>query len=200
MNLAGIDKALKDGCRLHAFRSGGGLRVVRIEKGDKLMGYGEHPHIDDALSHANEDFIYGKRLYKEVYGVTKPHYLTGSPTPTSQLDNWILQGKTFDVWQDRDRVVFQLNGLILVEAPKKIVDRVLRSGVSATWENRGYTYRITRSVFSDSDFAASCKVINRQKCKKNNPWMYYIVKTGHGKSFWTAMNKAFKAKRIEVER
>ena len=48
-----IEKALKDGARLHAFLSGGGLRVVRIEKkkdtetkdeDDNLISYGEHSY------------------------------------------------------------------------------------------------------------------------------------------------------------
>ena len=43
MRLIGINKALKEGGRLHAFLSGSGLRVVRIEKNGKLKGYGEHP-------------------------------------------------------------------------------------------------------------------------------------------------------------
>jgi hypothetical protein len=41
MKLAGIEKALAEGCKVHAFCSGGGLRVVRIEKNGKLKGYGD---------------------------------------------------------------------------------------------------------------------------------------------------------------
>ncbi len=111
MKFTGIEQALKDGCKICAFRSGGGLRVVSIKKDDESKGYGEHPQLEDALSHAQEDFLVGHKPYKEVYGVTKPHYITGSSTPTGPLDEWILRGHTFDVWQDGDEIIFQLNAL-----------------------------------------------------------------------------------------
>ena len=45
-----VEEALRKGKGLHAFLSGGGLRVVRIEDKGRgtLRGYGEHPHIDEA--------------------------------------------------------------------------------------------------------------------------------------------------------
>ena len=57
-----LQEALKNGANLHAFLSGGGLRVVRIEKMNKetgkkeLLSYGEHPYFSGALVHADEDF------------------------------------------------------------------------------------------------------------------------------------------------
>lgn len=110
MNLPGLEQALRDGCKVHAFRSGGGLRVIRITTKDgQLKGYGEHPQVEDALSHANEDFLAGGRPYQEVYGGSKPNYLTGSSEPTSPLDDWLLHGHTFDAWYDGVRVFFKLN-------------------------------------------------------------------------------------------
>lgn len=51
-----LEDPLMEGGRLHAFRSGGGLRVVRLEYGQKLRGYGEHYDIGTALCHCAEDF------------------------------------------------------------------------------------------------------------------------------------------------
>ena len=58
-----LQQALRNGAKLHAFLSGGGLRVVRLEKGGKLLGYGEHPYIEEALRHADEDTEAGGRPY-----------------------------------------------------------------------------------------------------------------------------------------
>ena len=52
--LPGIHQALRDGCRLRAFMSGGGLRVIRLEKRKQLKAYGEFPHVEEALQHADE--------------------------------------------------------------------------------------------------------------------------------------------------
>ena len=201
MKLAGINKAIKKGCRVHAFLSGGGLRVVRIEKLGKLKGYGEHPQIEDALTHANEDFLAGGRPYKKVYGGKKPHYLTGSSTSSGPLDQWLLQGHTFDAWQEGDDVVFQLKGLTQVEIPKEICDKVLQTGVQAKYEHRGYTYRIIKTKFPNGEPCTSAAVIKSQKNKKNgaDPWMYTTTKTARDKNFWAAMENAFKAKDVEIE-
>ena len=50
MIVEGIEKALKENCKIHGFSSGGGLRVIRIEKGDLLRGYGEHPHLEELMA------------------------------------------------------------------------------------------------------------------------------------------------------
>jgi hypothetical protein len=202
MNLTGIDQALDQGCRIHGFRSGGSLRVVRIDQGGELKGYGEHPQVEDALSHANEDFLAGGRPYSEVYGVFKPHYLTGNSSPTSPLDSWLLQGHTFDAHQNGAGVVFELKGLTQVKIPEELTARVLETGRSETWKHRGYTYRITKSHFPNGDPCTSIETIISPAGKKSgsDSWIYYITKTGRGENFSEAMEGAFKAKEIETER
>ena len=99
-----IDKALEGkGVRLRGFRSGGGLRVVRVEqaqgKGEaKLLGYGEHYDAERALKHCAEDLAAGGRPYEEVYGKKHTHYLTGSASASGPLDAWLLEGGTIDAW------------------------------------------------------------------------------------------------------
>lgn len=102
-----IEQALLSGATMHAFLSGGGLRVVRVTKNEKLIGYGEHPHIEGALHHTNDDIKAGGRPYNEVYGKLKPYYITGSSTPSCPLDRWVRQGHTFDVHADGDEFVVE---------------------------------------------------------------------------------------------
>ena len=66
----GIDKALRNNLEVDIFRSGGGLRVVRIEDYKKLKGYGEHPNLKDALRKSSKNY-----LKKPQFNI---HYLTGS--------------------------------------------------------------------------------------------------------------------------
>lgn len=111
MELMNINEAIRTGCVARAFLSGGGLRVIRIEDANQeLKGYGEHPHIDEALRHADEDYAAGGRPYDEVYGGSKTHYLTGSTTPNSELDAWIRQGSKFRATSKDDVVTFELLG------------------------------------------------------------------------------------------
>jgi hypothetical protein len=192
----GIHEALKKGLKMHAFSSGGGLRVVSFPKG----GYGEHPHIEEALKHLEEDCLAGGRPYKEVYGKLCTHYLTGDTLSTSNLDYWIRSGKTFDCWQKGDEVIFQLKGLTHVDTPREIFKKVMQTGISEKWQHRGYTYLTTKSTFPSGEPCASTKIIEKPKDSKDNadPWMYRITKTGRGKNFWDAVKKAFKAPEVEV--
>ena len=81
-----------------------------IKKAGWATAYGEHPSVEPALEHAAEDFKAGGRSYGEVYGKLHPHYWTGSATPSSPLDEWILGGSTFDAWEDGDQLVVELKG------------------------------------------------------------------------------------------
>jgi hypothetical protein len=202
VNLVGIEKALKAECKLHAFLSGGGLRVVRLETTHaELKGYGEHPQIEDALSHCNEDYLAGKRPYDEVYGGLKPCYLTGSSTPTGQLDAWLLKGSTFDAWQDGDVVAFRLAGYADVNTPDEICNRVRATGTPETWTNRGYTYEITRTYFANGEAGTCHSVVSSPEGHSGaDPWMYRITKTGRGPNLWSAMSAAFAAEPVEVPR
>lgn len=106
-----IDKALRDGCRVRGFRSGGGLRVIRVEDAaGQLKGYGEHPNVLEALTHADEDYAAGKRPYEEVYGKLYLHYLTGTTEVDSMLDGVLLRGGKFVAvsTQNREGIVVGL--------------------------------------------------------------------------------------------
>jgi hypothetical protein len=202
MKLEHIHKAFVSGCKLHAFLSGGGLRVVRIEKNGTLKGYGEHPHIEEALAHADEDYAAGGRKYKDVYGEDKihTHYLTGSSTTSSTLDSWVHQGRTFDVWQENESVVVQLQGYKQLEHPEDLEKKVLKDGKSRQFEQRGLIYEMSAMCFASGSPGISTKVVGGRESKNGaDPWMWKITKTGKGKDFWAALEKAFKAESVEVK-
>lgn len=202
--LIGIHKALLEGCRMHAFLSGGGLRVIRLEIGEVLKGYGEHPHVEEALRHSDEDFLAGKRERKNVYGKLYPHYLTGATLPTSNLDAWIRRGNTFDSWQEGDEIVFQLKGYAHTEAPEEVNKKLesLENGESVLWKKRGFTYSSAKGVSLEgrgSPFVGTTVVDSPIGKNIGSPWMYSVSKTGRGRNFWDAVRNAFAAEEIEVK-
>lgn len=199
--LNGIEKALQDGCNIHAFLSGGGLRVVRIEQYGVLKGYGEHPSIDHAIYHADDDFLAGGRDYKTVYGGEHLHYLTGSLSTTSPLDAWVRQGRTFDAYKRDGDVVFELHGYSETDIPPEVLKEVDEMGQTVTWRSRGYTYETSGSRFPNGKACHSTRVIEWPKGRDGaDPWMYKIVKTGAGKNFTEALEKAFEATEVEIMR
>ena len=97
-----LQKALRDGAKIHIFRSGGGLRVVRLVKGKKCISYGEYPNLSGALAHAESDFGLS---YNEQYGgenAKHEHYLTGAyPRTYDPIDMYIQGGHSFDIFYSK---------------------------------------------------------------------------------------------------
>lgn len=194
-----LDKALRDGACLRAFLSGGGLRVVCLERPTgTLVGYGEHPHLCDALSHAAEDYLAGGRPYKEVYGGSKPHYLTGSTTPNSDFDAWIRQGQTMDACCDRDQIVVALRGYEHQKTPESVQAK-LGAGETVCWRARGYQFESAPARFGDGEIGWSTRVIETPPGRRDIDAMHYkITKTGRADSLATAMDAALAAEPAEV--
>lgn len=198
MKIPNVEIALKAGCKLHAFRSGGGLRVFRLERNQVLKGYGEHPSALDALVHLDEDYAAGGREYKTVYGVKYPHYLTGTSSAGDSLDQWILNGRNVDAEQSGDDVLVRLSGLVEDErVPNTIQQSVISSGKPQEWKNRrGFTYSVSPFRFpGNGEMGVSLQVIYAPKGKKEH--LYRIRKEGIGKTFFDALEKAFDAEEIE---
>lgn len=105
-----LEAALKDNAVLHASRSGGGLRIVRLEKDGKLLTYGEFPWFSGALSHAENDFGLS---YNEQYlgkDAKHLHYLTGaSPDVQDIIDRFILCGDSVDIRYSNEENQFICN-------------------------------------------------------------------------------------------
>jgi len=104
------EKALAAGARLRAFCSGGGLRVLRLEKGGELVGYGEHLNVEGAFELLAEDFEAGHRSYGDVYGVLHPHHMAGSSDWSSALDAWVQRGSKFHATAEDSGFVLVLTG------------------------------------------------------------------------------------------
>lgn len=128
-----ITKRLKDGEKLHAFRSGGGLRVVRFPED----GYGEHPYLNNAIMLCEEDCKAGGQDYNEVYGKSEPHYVTGTTESNNWLDRFVLRGYSFDIYFKKDKFIFDAKYMKRREFPKK------NRSCSFRWESDwGITYDI----------------------------------------------------------
>jgi hypothetical protein len=134
-----LSAALKKGQTIHGFRSGGGLRVVRLSKGDKLKAYGEHPYVYNALDHAEEDCMMGGRSYNKVYGKIYDHYLTGAQ-PQGGFDSWVYCGRAFDFMYENGKFVFSSKFSRQRKVPKEIDERVRTTGKTELWESDGYHF------------------------------------------------------------
>lgn len=198
-SLATLEKGLRAGLKMHAFRSGGGLRVVRLENKKKsLKGYGEHYAVEVALDHLAEDYEAGQRNYNDVYGEDKlyPHYLTGSSGANSQLDHWLLRGCTFDAYEAEGEIVFELHGYEDTQHPEGVEERA-RAGEVIQWSNRGYVYESASSNFCGG--GVSTRIVSSPEGKNSgsDPWMYEIVKTGRAPTLAQAIEAAYEAPSVE---
>lgn len=213
--IASVEKALRSGHALHTFRSGGGLQVVLIEKikGDErrgaLKGYGEHPHINEALRHAGEDFAAGGRPYSEVYGTCDwdnpkkskkglyPMYLTGTHDVDNQLDQWVKQG-TLDARFRDGKIEVELRGWGEHKLPKKdIQERATHGRETIVWEDdRGCKFETSPFTFpGNGEPGCTTRQLSRPEgMKEHRVWMWRTVQTGRGDTFTDALNAAFKAK------
>lgn len=205
-----LTKALhKKGCCLHGFRSGGGLRVFRLEQNEKLIGYGEHPHALEALSLLVEDLSFLGRAYKKVYGEKHPHYLTGSSEPQLNkrygvLDAWVLQGNTFDASIEDGEVEAVLSGYSDYRASQLTMDQATsQPGIPVRHENRGCVFE---TVFEHDVFPGGTdrsgwitKVVSLPKgMAHHRATMWHSTQTGRGNTVFEAMEKAFAAPFVEV--
>lgn len=204
INMKHIETALLEGAKLHCFRSGGGLRVARLEKDGELVGYGEHPNLLTALNHVGEDFKEGGIEYYEKYGENGKytHYLTGTHNTDSYADGIVLQGGTLDaeykhVTSDGFNVHLKSTGRH--RTPKDIVDDVIQNGTVRTHKDRGYTYESYRSEFAGG-YGCTTKVIDMPRGGTNFLATHYdVVQTGYGDTFIGALINAENAMPVEVK-
>jgi hypothetical protein len=196
-----LEGALRKGHVIHAFLSGGGLRVIRVEKErhGTLLGYGEHPSVVEALKHAAEDFVAGGRPYADVYGgptARYAHYLTGSPSSNSELDAWLRLGNTFDARAEGPEFVVELKGMHIVKTPDETLERArANKGQPVVWRDRGYTYE---SV-ADSRGGVDTRVLKivEGRSGAHGAWHYEIAKVGRAQSLTQAFMQALSASPVE---
>lgn len=190
-----LERYLRRGHVLRAFRSGGGLRVVRVEKArDSLEGYGEHPSIDHALSHAADDLLAGGRPYSEVYGGEHPHYPTGSSSP---LDRHVLSGGKVRAWYRGGWFFVDLLGFASQDYPQDILDRAYR-GETVHWSSpRGVFYVCTPVRFANGE--AGCSIATLYKLVLRDPRHFHARARGLGETLAEAISEALAARPEEVD-
>lgn len=213
-----IETALRDGKgRMHAFLSGGGLRVVRIDEPPptgipsghvartnnqrgKMLGYGEHPHVHEALRILADDLRAGCRPYGEVYGTEETHYFTGASTPHDELDAWIRKGSTFDARHEDGRFVFELTGLEEARTPPETIDRVANQSETIRWtDERGVTRVATPSRFPNGEPCCCVRVEAKPEGMTHHRTdMWYAQRTGIGVTLAEAIRTAFAAPKVEL--
>lgn len=197
-----VEKYIRKGARLHAFLSGGGLRVLRVEKvkSGKLLGYGEHPDVNDAFRILADDLKAGGRDYDDVYNnEEETAYLTGQSEPTDKLDAWVRKGYGFDAFIKNKKMVFVLKGWEHQPHPGDIEARV-RAGETVEWESpRGYRFKSHPDFFPNGEAATVTETIFVPVGKtRHHDWMWQATKTGQGDTLAQAMEAAFEAEPVEI--
>ena len=198
-----IDKPLLDGHRMHGFRSGGGLRVIRIENNaGELVGYGEAPQVEAALGHAALDYALGHESYDQQYGSEHARhtgYLTGTTEASSPLDAHLLQGSTFNAYKaaQKEEILVSLVGTKFPpEVPAGLTEHVIATGQPETFVERGITYQAEPSQFPNGDRGVSIKEIANPDNIPSTSYTYQ--KIGVGQTFAKALAQAFRAAEVEL--
>lgn len=195
---------------MHGFRSGGGLRVFRIERTKtlkrergSLLFYGEGVDCDDALRILADDIKAGKtRPYNEVYGKEEPHYLTGTTAVCSDLDRQIIQGRSIDVWvTEKDKFVAVIKGLEDVQTSEECCNRakISKTGSYQWTSDRGFVYETSTSQFPNGEPAFSTRIVHVPPGRTHHQgWMYDVKYQGKGDTVAEAINACLAAPPVEI--
>lgn len=166
-----LEKSLKEnsGSKIHGFRSGGGLRVLRLEDNQKnLMAYAEAPNFDTAIIYLMEDLAASGRKYEDVYGKIYPHYLTGTTEISSNIDHWLLSGRSFDIQYLYQRSFYFKSEFSHSIEYREVADRVTESRKDEVFETDGIIYHCSPINFANGEPGCSCKVIENHSGL--DPW------------------------------
>ncbi len=174
-----ITEQLRLGRILHGFRSGGGLRVFSFA--DDGIGYGEHPYAEQAMDLLEEDLAAGGRDYNDVYGKVHPHFVTGSSTPSSEVDRWVRAGNDFDVGYYPDgRFVFASSwGTEAI--PRALYAQVIESRIPVCHvDERGYIFAVFPSTLPNGDKSACGRIVEptHDECRRRGIFDPYEIKRG----------------------
>lgn len=195
-----IHASLAGGGGLHAFSSGGGLCVVSITRGRKSVGYGEHPHFEDALRILEDDVGAGCRPYESVYGPIEPHYLTGASQATSNVDVLLRKGNSFDCFSRDGLIVCVLEEYQHTHAPGDVFTWVMNHGRPKLWDARGFRFRSYPSGLPNGDRSVATECLSRDADGRipSDAFMWSATKTGSGATIWEALQAMIVAPPIEV--
>lgn len=185
-----IEEALKDGFNFHSFRSGGGLRVLRLDKKDDEKGYyGEAPNYINALRILIDDLSAGGRKYKDVYGKIETHYLTGAyPDQNDAVDCLLYQGHNVDATFKNEAIVVTISKLIHLRTPKEVCNIVTTENKNVRWKrpNSSEIFISTPYRFANDEIGTSTQCENNEKHES----MPRLSMMGIDQSFNLAIQKA----------
>ncbi len=184
-----LEEALVEGFSFHSFRSGGGLRVLTLSKGDDDADYyGEGPSYKVAMRILLEDLAAGGRKYKDVYGPLEPRFLTGAfPKENDEVDKILYQGRNIDAKSDGELIKVTIKQLLQLRTPKQVCDIVTTEKKEVRWK---------RVVTSDVFVSTPCKFANDEigtstRCEaEKHDWMPEIKLIGKDLTFEKALDKA----------
>lgn len=145
--------------------------MIRAERRGDLVGYGEHPSVDDALRILADDIRAGGREYGDVYGKMETNYVTGSSAASGPLDAWILRGRTFDAYADGDAFVVTLSGWQELKTPIAVTERAKAGEVVRWTDERGLEFESGPVRFANGDVGTSTKCLTPTRSGAD-PWMW----------------------------
>lgn len=140
---AQLEEALCKGGTIHGFRSGGGLRVLRLENKGKLLAYGEHPLFGEALRILREDLAAGGREYYTVYGKKETHYLTGTYECPTAIDACLAKGHTIDISYKKNKFLFVAKIFKELRMPEWVMNEVKLNKKPVQYELYGILFEAT---------------------------------------------------------
>lgn len=201
-----INDTLKTGFNLHCFRSGGGLRVLRLERilqGENKSYYAESYNFYDALRILEDDIIAGGRKYSDVYGVIEEYYLTGSFSSGENLDTWVCGGKPLDILFnfDTNRFIIDMSTKEDIHAPQEIVNKVHENNIPIYWKT-SHINRIFKSeqyVFADNSIGCSTSTIPSRNGIEANNEMVTFPRLSYGDTFEDVLEAAEKVVDVKFE-
>jgi hypothetical protein len=179
-----IEASLKEGAKLRIFRSGGGLRVARVERARTLIGYGEGPVVEEALDYAAEELKARRSVNRDFL------YLTGSSTPSSELDTHFLRGGKLKARYQGGWYFVAISCVGDDRIPEWLEAR-LREGETVRWcSPRGFIYVAGPCVFANGSMGSftSCEY----KPVLRRPYDYPAQKKGMGLTLAEAIDLAMK--------
>lgn len=199
-----INEALLLGFKLHCFRSGGGLRVLRLDRmfqGKNKCYYAESHNFYDALRILEDDIVAGGREYSEVYGIIENHYLTGSYSEGNNIDTWVCSGNPFDVKFEIDKCVIDMSTKEDICVPKEIANKVQENKTPIYWKTP-YTDRIFKTEqykFADNSIGCSTTTIPSRSGLQVIDEMVNFLRLSYGDVFEDALEAAEKVVGVKFE-
>lgn len=191
MSAPTVDAALRDSLQMHVFLSGGGLRVVRLERHEpgiepELLGYGEGPVLEDALLFAAEDYAAGGRAKRVSV------YLTGQSAPSSEADAWVRRGRAIDAQNFGETIAVWLRGLSFHGFPESVVEEARVTKKVVPYVQHGvHMHCEPNADDSCTGYATGLKGYREQFISVD------IAKFGSGPDFASALAKALKSEEVE---